>query len=190
MGHASIALARRRTRLGMFSDAAEPYGAPFNAAHRDSAMNDAHNRLRSPEKGYVLEELSVGMVAKYSRTVTETDLVLFAGISGDSNPVHMNTLYAENTQFKGRIVHGMLSAGYLSALLGSKLPGPGTIYLQQNLRFRHPVRIGDTVEAEITIVDIIAEKARVALKTVCRVGGTVVIEGDALVLVPRADEAP
>src|SRR5882757_3527626 len=124
-------------------------------------------RLRSPERGYALEQLSVGMCATYARTVTETDLVLFAGISGDSNPIHMNALYAQKTRFKGRIVHGMLSAGYLSALLGSKLPGPGTIYLQQNLNFRHPVRIGDTVEAEITITDIIAEKARVSLKTVC-----------------------
>ena len=152
-------------------------------------MDDAR-RLRSPESGYVLEELSVGMSATYARTVTETDLVLFAGVSGDSNPIHMNALYAAKTRFGGRIVHGMLSAGYLSALLGSKLPGPGTIYLRQNLSFRHPVRIGDTVEAEITITDIVPEKARVSLKTVCRVGDTVVIEGDALVLVPRADEAP
>ena len=147
-------------------------------------------RLRSPEKGYVLEELSVGMSAKYARTVTETDLVLFAGISGDSNPIHMNALYAAKTRFGDRIVHGMLSAGYLSALLGSKLPGPGTIYLKQNLNFRHPVRIGDTVEAEITITGIVEEKARVTLNTVCRVGDTVVIDGDALVLVPRASEAP
>ena len=147
-------------------------------------------RLRSPERGYALEELSVGMCATYARTVTETDLVLFAGVSGDSNPIHMNARYAEKTRFGGRIVHGMLSAGHISALLGSKLPGPGTIYLKQNLNFRHPVRIGDTVEAEITITDIVEEKARVSIRTVCRVGDTVVIEGDALVLVPRASEAP
>jgi 3-hydroxybutyryl-CoA dehydratase len=151
---------------------------------------DDISRLRSPERGYVLEELSVGMSATYARTVTETDLVLFAGVSGDSNPIHMNAVYAAKTRFGGRIVHGMLSAGYLSALLGSKLPGPGTIYLRQNLNFRHPVRIGDTVEAEITITDIVAEKARVSLKCLCRVGETVVIEGDALVIVPRAAEAP
>lgn len=152
-------------------------------------MDDAR-RLRSPELGYFLEELSVGMSATYARTVTETDLILFAGISGDSNPIHMNAIYAAKTRFGGRIVHGMLSAGFLSALLGSKLPGPGTIYLRQNLNFRHPVRIGDTVEAEITITEILREKARVSLRTVCRVGETLVIEGDALVLVPRASEAP
>jgi 3-hydroxybutyryl-CoA dehydratase len=145
---------------------------------------DDTRRLREPEGGYFLEDLSVGMSARYARTVTEADLVLFAGISGDSNPVHMDATYAAKTRFGGRIVHGMLSASFLSTVIGSKLPGPGTIYLKQNLNFRAPVRIGDTVEASVTVADIVREKARIVLQTVCRVGETVVIDGDALVMVP------
>ncbi|HTZ76655.1 MAG TPA: MaoC family dehydratase [Stellaceae bacterium] len=146
-------------------------------------MDDVRH-LREAEGGYFLEDLSVGMSARYARTVTEADLVLFSGISGDSNPVHMNATYAAKTRFKGRIVHGMLSASFLSTVIGMKLPGPGTIYLKQNLNFRAPVRIGDTVEATVTIADIVREKARIVLQTVCRVGETVVIDGDALVMVP------
>jgi 3-hydroxybutyryl-CoA dehydratase len=136
------------------------------------------------ETGFALEELSVGMTARYRRTVTEADLVLFAGVTGDSNPVHMDETYARTTRFKGRIAHGMLSASFLSTAIASKLPGPGTIYLSQNLSFLAPVRIGDTVEAVVTVVDILREKARVALKTICRVGDKVVIDGEALVMVP------
>lgn len=147
-------------------------------------MMDDMRRLRVEEAGYSLEDLSVGMSARYARTVSEADLVLFAGISGDSNPVHMDASYAAKTKFGGRIVHGMLSASFLSTAISSKLPGPGTIYLRQNLTFKAPVRIGDTVEAVVTVVDILREKARVALKTVCHVGDTVVIDGDALVMVP------
>ena len=140
--------------------------------------------VRDDAAGYCIEELAVGMSAYYARTVTETDIVLFAGISGDNNPVHMNELYAARTMFKGRIVHGMLSASFLSTAIASRLPGPGSIYLSQNLKFRAPVRAGDTVEARVTVIDIIAEKNRVALRTICTVGDKVVIEGDALVMVP------
>ena len=115
---------------------------------------------------------------------TETDIVLFAGISGDNNPVHMNEVYAQSTVFKSRIVHGLLSASFVSTVIASKLPGPGSIYLSQNLRFKAPVRAGDTVEARVTVTDVMAEKNRVALKTVCSVGDKVVIDGEALVLVP------
>lgn len=146
---------------------------------------DDTRRLPVDEAGYYLEDLAVGMSARFARTVTEADLVLFAGISGDMNPVHMNERYAAKTRFGGRIVHGMLSASLLSTAISSKLPGPGTIYLQQNLTFRAPVRIGDTVEAVVTVIDIIREKARVVLKTACHVGDTVVIDGDALVMVPE-----
>ena len=145
---------------------------------------DDTRRLRGTEGGYFLEDLAVGMCASYARTVTEADLVLFAGISGDNNPIHMDERYAAKTKFGGRIVHGMLSASFLSTAIASKLPGPGTIYLKQNLTFRAPVRIGDTVEAQVTVMDIIREKARVVLKTVCQVEDTVVIDGDALVMVP------
>src|ERR1051325_11550229 len=103
--------------------------------------------VRDDAAGYCIEELSVGMSAYYARTVTETDIVLCAGISGDNNPVHMNELFAARTLFKGRIVHGMLSASFLSTAIASRLPGPGSIYLSQNLKFRAPVRAGDTVEA-------------------------------------------
>ena len=146
-------------------------------------MDDVRT-FREDLGGYCLEDLSVGMSARYARTVTEADIVLFAGVSGDCNPVHMNEIYASSTIFKGRIVHGMLSASFLSTAIASKLPGPGSIYLSQNLKFRAPVRIGDTVEARVTVTDIIAEKCRVALKTTCSVGDTVVIDGDALVMVP------
>ena len=134
--------------------------------------------------GYALEDLSVGMTDAYEHTVTEADVVKFADISGDHNPVHLDEAFAQATRFKGRIVHGMLSASFLSTAIASRLPGPGTIYLTQNLSFRAPVRIGDKVEARVTVTDIIRDKARVVLKTVCRVGDTVVIDGDALVMVP------
>jgi 3-hydroxybutyryl-CoA dehydratase len=146
-------------------------------------MDDVRNIPRD-EAGYCIEDLSVGMTALYARTVTEADVVLFAGISGDNNPVHMNELYAARTMFKGRIVHGMLSASFVSTAIASRLPGPGSIYLSQNLKFRAPVRAGDTVEARVTVTDIIREKNRVALKTVCMVGDKIVIDGDALVMVP------
>jgi 3-hydroxybutyryl-CoA dehydratase len=139
---------------------------------------------RSDFDGYRLEDLSVGMSARYARTVTEADLVLFAGLSGDSNPVHMNESYAVATPFKGRIAHGMLSASFLSTTIATKLPGPGSIYISQNLKFRAPVRIGDTVEARVIVTDIIPDKKRVVLKTTCSVGDTVVIDGDATVMVP------
>src|SRR5579885_2894151 len=136
---------------------------------------DDTRRLPMPDGGYLLEDLSVGMSATFARTVTEADIILFSGVSGDANPVHMNQKYAEKTRFGGRIIHGMLTASFLSTVIGSKLPGPGSIYLKQNLNFRAPVRIAD----------IIREKARVALKTVIQVGETVVVDGDALVLVPQ-----
>lgn len=134
--------------------------------------------------GYSLEDLSVGMTAAYEHVVSEKDVVQFADISGDHNPVHLDDAYARTTRFKGRIVHGILSASFLSTTIASRLPGPGTIYLAQNLSFRAPVRIGDKVEARVTVTDIIRDKARVVLKTVCRVGDTIVIDGDALVMVP------
>ena len=146
-------------------------------------MDDIRSRP-SDLDGYCLEDLTVGMTARYARTVTEADLVLFAGLSGDSNPVHMNEVYALATPFKGRIVHGMLSASFLSTAIATKLPGPGSIYVSQNLKFRAPVRIGDTVEARVTVAEIIPGKNRVILKTTCSVGETVVIDGDATVMVP------
>ncbi|MFQ3623740.1 MAG: MaoC family dehydratase [Acetobacteraceae bacterium] len=136
------------------------------------------------------EDLSEGMCASFSRTVTESDIVLFAGVSGDMNPVHLDAEYAEKTVFKGRIAHGMLSAAFISTVLGTKLPGPGTVYLAQSLKFKAPVRIGETVTATCEIVALDPVKKRATMRTVCTVGGKPVVEGEALVMVPsRAAEA-
>ena len=130
--------------------------------------------------GYEFEELRVGMSATYAKTITEADIVLFAAVSGDNNAIHTNEEFAATTIFKGRIAHGMLSASVISAALANKLPGPGAIYMSQNLRFRAPVRAGDTVHATVTIKELNPEKRRVLLDTCCRVSDKVVIEGDAL----------
>jgi 3-hydroxybutyryl-CoA dehydratase len=134
--------------------------------------------------GWFLEDMSVGQSAAFAKTVTDADIVLFAGVSGDTNPVHLDADYAAGTQFKERIAHGMLTAAFISAVLGARMPGPGSIYLSQTLRFKAPVRIGDTVTAEARVTAIDAGRRRVTLATVCRVGDTVVVEGEALVMVP------
>ncbi len=139
--------------------------------------------------GYYLEDLSVGMSASYAKTVTETDVVLFAGISGDDNPVHINEEFARQTQFKGRIVHGMFSAALISCVAGTRLPGPGAIYINQQLNFKAPVRIGDTLTATCTIREIIAERRRVVADTVCTVKGKVVVDGTATFMVDRRPPA-
>ena len=146
-------------------------------------MTDTKQNLSGLD-GYYLEDLSVGMAGVYAKTITDTDIVMFAGISGDNNPVHLNQEYAAATMFKGRIAHGMLSAGFISTVLGTRLPGPGAIYISQTLKFKAPVRVGDTVVARATITEIVPEKKRVTLKTVCTVGETVVIDGEAVVMVP------
>ena len=146
-------------------------------------MDDVRQILRDNE-GHCIEDLAVGMTASFAKTVTEADIVLFAGVSGDTNPVHLNQEYASSTMFQGRIAHGMLSAGFISAVLGTKLPGPGCIYMSQNLKFKAPVRAGDTVTARATVTELIPEKRRVVVRTVCTVGETVVIEGEALLMVP------
>ena len=132
--------------------------------------------------GYDIEDLKLGMTASFAKTITEADIVLFASASGDNNAVHINEEFARGTQFKGRIAHGMLTASVISAAIAAKLPGPGTIYLGQNLRFKAPVRPGDTVHATVTVKEITAEKRRVSLSTVCTVAGNVVVDGDALVM--------
>lgn len=131
--------------------------------------------------GYDIEDLEVGMSASFAKTITEADIVLFAGASGDNNAVHINEEFARTTPFKGRIAHGMLSASVISAAIAGKLPGPGTIYLGQNLRFKAPVRAGDTVHATVTVKELLRERRQVTLTTMCSVAGKVVIEGDALV---------
>ncbi|MEM7443405.1 MAG: MaoC family dehydratase [Pseudomonadota bacterium] len=134
--------------------------------------------------GYFIEDLTVGMSASFQKTVTEADIVLFAGVSGDTNPVHINEEYAKTTFFKGRIAHGMLSAAYISTVLGTRLPGPGAVYVAQNLRFRAPVRAGDTVTARVVVAEIFLEKRRALMNTSVSVGDTVVIDGNATLMLP------
>lgn len=130
-------------------------------------------------------ELTVGASAEMSKVVTDVDVMSYAAITGDYNPVHVDAEAAARTMFKGRIAHGMLSAGFISAVLAMKLPGPGAIYLSQSLRFTKPVRLGDTVTARVEVLEVIAAKKRVRLATTCRnQQGETVIEGEALVMVP------
>lgn len=137
-------------------------------------------------KGYTIDELEIGQSASFTKTVTEADCYNYAGVSGDFNPAHINEAYAEKTFFKSRIAHGMLSAGFISAVLGTKLPGPGTIYMSQDLKFLKPVYFGDTITAECTVDEIIKEKNRVVLKTVCtNQKGEIVIDGKAMVMAPK-----
>lgn len=137
-------------------------------------------------KGKTIKELKLGDNAEFAKTITETDVYLYAGITGDINPAHINETVAKESMFKGRIAHGMLTAGLVSAVLGVQLPGPGTIYLSQELRFTAPVRFGDTIKATVTVVEIIEEKNRVKLETICtNQNGDIVLKGFALVMPPR-----
>ena len=139
----------------------------------------------STEIGFTVDQMEVGMSRSYAKTLTETDIVLFAAASGDINSMHLNQEYAEKTPFGGRIAHGILTAGVISACIANKLPGAGTIYLGQTLKFKAPVRPGDTVTATVTVKSLDAEKGRVVLDTVCQVAGKTVLEGEATVLAPK-----
>lgn len=141
-------------------------------------MNEQH--------GHDIEDLHEGMSASFAKTITEADIVLFAGVSGDNNAVHTNEEFAATTKFGGRIAHGFLTASVISAAVANRLPGPGTVYLGQSLRFLAPVRPGDTVQATVTITSVDVEKARAVLTTVCRVKDKVVIEGEATVMTTSA----
>lgn len=136
--------------------------------------------------GKTIEELKVGDIGEISKTISESDIYLYAGITGDFNPAHVNEDYAKGTFFKTRIAHGMLVAGLISAVLGSKLPGPGTIYMRQELDFMAPVKIGDTVTARVEVIEINTEKKRIKLRTTCiNQEGTVVLDGQALISPPK-----
>jgi len=136
--------------------------------------------------GKTINELRLGDLAEFAKTVSESDIYLYAGVTGDFNPAHVNEVYAEKTFFKTRIAHGMLVAGFISAILANKLPGPGTIYLRQELNFLAPVRIGDTITARAEVVQIISEKNRVRLKTTCfNQEGIQVLDGEAVVSPPK-----
>ncbi len=138
--------------------------------------------------GYYFEELSVGMSAEFAKTITEADILLFGAATGDNQALHFDEEYAAKTQFKGRIAHGILSAGVISAALGNRLPGPGAVYVAQTLRFKAPVRAGDTLHAKVTIKELLPEKKRVVLDTVASVKDTTVLVGEATMMVPgKAD---
>jgi len=136
--------------------------------------------------GRSIEEIQIGDQASFQKTITETDVYMYAGLSGDINPAHINEEFMKKTIFKGRIVHGMLTAGLVSAVLGNQLPGPGTIYLGQDLKFKAPVRFGDTIKATVTVSEKVDEKNRIICDTVCtNQEGTVVLTGTATVMPPK-----
>ena len=135
-------------------------------------------------EGVCFEDLKPGDTASTGKTITEADILMFAAVSTDNNPVHINAEAAAGSIFKQRVAHGMLSAGLISAVLGTRLPGPGTIYLSQTLRFRAPVKIGDTVTATVEVTELDTAKKRATLRTTCTVAGKPVIEGEAVVIPP------
>jgi 3-hydroxybutyryl-CoA dehydratase len=140
--------------------------------------------MAAAAKGVFFEDLSVGQEASLSRTVTEADIAAFAEVSGDKNPVHLDAQYAAGTMFKERIAHGMLSAAYISAVFGMKLPGPGAIYISQTLNFKAPVKIGDTVVTTVKVAELVPEKKRARFECVCSVNGKPVVQGEAVLMVP------
>jgi 3-hydroxybutyryl-CoA dehydratase len=136
-------------------------------------------------KDNISHQLQIGDSAEFTKTVTEADVVTFAGVTGDFNPVHINKVWAENSRFHGRIAHGMLSAGMISAVIGMQLPGPGTIYLSQEIKFLAPVYLGDTITARVEVIEFNKEKNRARLRTTCQnQTGKLVVEGIALVMIP------
>jgi len=140
--------------------------------------------------GLYFEDIEEGMKDAYAKTITNADIITFAGISGDTNPVHLNHEFASETMFEGQIAHGMLTASFISTVIGTKLPGPGCIYVSQNLRFKAPVKVGDTVTATCTVRKKIPEKHMIEMETVCSVGSKPVLDGDATILVPlKANKA-
>ena len=135
--------------------------------------------------GLFLEDLTVGQQALFGKTVTEADIAAFAGVSGDTNPIHLHDGFAKTTRFGQRIAHGMLSGSFISTVIGTRLPGPGAVYISQTMNFMAPVMIGDTITAVATVSAIDDKRRRVTLKTQCLNGDKVVIDGEAVVLVPR-----
>ena len=132
--------------------------------------------------GKTIDEIKVGDSAEFAKTISESDIYLFAGVTGDLNPFHVNEEYSKKTFFKGRIAHGMLLAGFISTVVGCKLPGPGAIYVKQELKFMAPARIGDTITAKATVTEVVTDKNRVVLKTTCtNQNGEVVLDGQAMV---------
>ena len=133
---------------------------------------------------FTIKEITIGMTASYSQTISDADVKAFAGISGDHNPVHLSEEYAKSSRFKNRIAHGLLTASFFSAIFGTKLPGEGCVYAGQNLQFKKPVYLGDTVVAKVTVIAIDVLKKRVTFETVCTVNNKVVTTGTAEIFIP------
>jgi len=148
-----------------------------NSAGKGGAVNDGN--------GYFIEDLEVGMSASFGKTITDADILMFSGVSGDTNPVHLDEEFAGATMFEGRIAHGILVGSLISTVLGTRLPGPGAVYVSQTLKFLAPVRAGDTVRARVKITEIDREKRRVSLETGCYIGDRAVVTGDAKLMVQR-----
>jgi len=140
--------------------------------------------------GIAFEELTVGRTARFAKTITDADVILFSAVSGDSNPVHLDPEAAARSFFGERVAHGMLTASLISGLLGTRLPGPGAVYVSQTLRFRAPVRIGETVAAVAEVTALDPARRRATLRTTCLVGEAVVLEGEAVVMIPGPAVAP
>ena len=136
---------------------------------------------------YHFEDLEAGMEASFAKTVSEADIFAFAEVTGDKNPVHLDEKYAAGTMFKERIAHGMLTAGYISAVFGMELPGPGAIYVSQTLNFRGPVKIGDRVVAKVRVMELYPAKRRARFECICSVDGKPVLEGEAVLMVPSRE---
>ena len=137
--------------------------------------------------GYRFEEIEVGMSATFGKTITEADILAFAGVSGDINPSHINEEFAQTTRMKTRVAHGMLTASLVSAILGCKLPGPGCLYVNQTSNFRKPVFPGDTVNARVEVTGLRPDKNFVDFETTCHVGDKLVMDGSAITWVPSID---
>ena len=147
-------------------------------------MLDVHRTDNLPRGTICIEDIEIGMKRNLRKQVTDRDIEMFAEISTDHNPVHLDDAYAQDTIFEGRIAHGMLTAGLISAVIGEQLPGHGTVYLGQSLKFLAPVRPGDMVLAEVEVTDIDHAKRRVTMQTRCEVDGKNVLKGEAIVLAP------
>ena len=152
-------------------------------------MDSSDRQAADPLHGYYMEDLEIGMSAVYGRTIAEGDVSLFAGLCGDDNPLHVHEEFASRSRFEGRVVHGAHTASLISAVLGTRMPGPGAIYLSQNTQFKAPVRIGDTVNVRATVTGIDRGRNQATIATVCSVGETVVIDGEATVWVPSRPDS-
>jgi 3-hydroxybutyryl-CoA dehydratase len=143
--------------------------------------------MPNPAAGYFFEELSIGQIAESARTVTEADILMFGAASGDMNPVHFDSEFASTTRFKERIAHGMLTASHVSALIGMRLPGPGSVYVSQSLQFKRPVKIGATVVSRVEITQLDPARGFVTLSTTCLIAGKAVLSGEAVVMVAKRE---